>query len=111
MSDETKTTNETPAPRANLNIPETFVVEDGLPDLPAGGRTGQSKYNNLLAQAKALKVNQKIRIPCGPVPTSAFTRNLRLAMKKGNLTGVRVTACVGKDEIADAPSVWVYRNA
>ena len=92
--------------RANITIPnETFEVEEGLPDLPTGGRSGQSKYSPLVLQAKALKVNSKFKVPTGGVPHVAFVRNIRLALKKASLTGVKVTAIKGED------SVWVYRTA
>jgi len=104
MSDETM--NETPNRRANISIPsETFEVEDGLPDLPSGGRTGQSKYSPLVSQAKALKINQRFKVPTGGVPHDAFVRNIRLAIKKASLAGVKVTA------VKDEPAVWVYRSA
>ena len=92
--------------RANITIPnETFEVEDGLPELPTGGRSGQSKYSPLVLQAKALKVNSKFKVPTGGVPHVAFVRNIRLALKKASLSGVKVTAIKGED------SVWVYRTA
>jgi len=114
MSDETKTT-ETPAkpatetatvtPRANITIPdETFEVEEGLPELASGGRTGQSKYSKLILQAKALKGVQRFKVPTGGVPHVMFTRNVRLAIKKANLNGVKVTAIKGED------AIWVYRT-
>jgi hypothetical protein len=111
MSDETKTTTETPkatteaTPRANIIIPnETFEVEEGLPNLPSGGRTGQSKYSPLILQAKALKGVSKFKVPTGGVPAEMFVRNVRLAIKKANLANVKVTAIKGED------NVWVYRT-
>jgi|GEM_PF-6849171 len=112
--------NQTPAPagstpaapgnqteaRANITIPnETFEVEEGLPDLPSGGRTGQSKYSPLITQAKALQSNQKFRVPLNGVPADAWCRNVRLAIKKANLSGVKVTAVKGED----AAWAWVYK--
>lgn len=92
--------------RANITIPnQTFEVEDGLPNLPTGGRSGQSKYSPLVLQAKNLKVNSKFKVPTGGVPHVAFTRNIRLALKKASLAGVKVTAIKGEE------AVWVYRTA
>jgi hypothetical protein len=116
MSETNETTNETtnqapnqgstsPA-RANISIPnEQFAVEEGLPSLPAGGRSGQSKYSPLILQAKALKVNSKFKVPTGGVPHEMFVRNIRLAIKKASLPGVKVTAIKGED------AVYVYRTA
>ena len=109
-NETTTETNQTPnqgsTPRANISIPnETFEVEEGLPSLPAGGRSGQSKYSPLILQAKALKVNSKFKVPTGGVPHEMFVRNIRLAIKKASLPGVKVTA------IKDEAAVWVYRTA
>ena len=107
--------NENETPRTNITIPnETFEVEEGLPTLATGGRQGQSKYSPLIEQAKALKVNSHFKVPLAGVPADAFIRNVRLAVKKANLTGIKVTkVTVGPDgtPLPEVTHVAVFRQA
>lgn len=106
MSDETNANETNETKRANISIPaQTFEVEEGLPDLPSGGRTGQSKYSPLVTTAKALKINQRFKVSTSGVPMDAFCRNVRLAIKKAAVAGVKVTA------VKNEPAVWIYRSA
>jgi len=90
-----------------INVPQdtTFEVEDGLPDLPTTGRSGQSKYAALMEQARKLKPGTHFKVPVGePAMQRAFIRNLRVAIKRfaGKLN-LKVTAS-GADQVA------VYRD-
>lgn len=97
--------------RANIVIPtETFEVEEGLPTLATGGRQGQSKYSPLLETAKALKVNSHFKVPLNGTPKDAFIRNVRLAIKKANLTGIKVTAVVPESG-GEVTQVAIFRTA
>lgn len=92
-----------------INVPQdtTFKVEDGLPDLPTTGRSGQSKYQSLMDQAKKLRPGTKFRVPVGAADAQlqrAFIRNLRVAIKRfAPKLNLKVTA-------AEADSIWLYRD-
>ena len=92
-----------------ITVPQdiTFKVEEGLPELPTTGRSGQSKYQSLMDQAKKLKPGSKFRVPVGAADAQlqrTFIRNLRVAIKRfAPKMNLKVTA-------AEADSVWVYRD-
>lgn len=93
--------------RHNVQVPipsGPFPVEEGLPDLPTTGRSGQSKYAKLMEQARALKPNTKMKIPVDSALQRATVRNIRVAIKRfaPNL-GLKVTT-EGDDK------VLVYRE-
>ena len=91
----------------NITVPptETFEVEEGLPPLATTGRSGQSKYSDLMAKVRELKPNSYLKVPCGSAEQKAFIRNLRVAIKRfASGQGLKVTAS-GADKIA------IYREA
>jgi len=92
-----------------ISVPQdtTFKVEDGLPELPTTGRSGQSKYQSLMDQARKLRPGTKFRVPVGAEDANlqrAFIRNLRVAIKRfAPKLNLKVTA-------ASNDAVWVYRD-
>jgi len=92
-----------------INVPQdtTFQVEEGLPDLPTTGRSGQSKYQGLMDQARKLKAGSHFKVPVGasdPDLQRAFIRNLRVAIKRfAPKLNLKVTAS-GLSDVA------VYRD-
>jgi len=89
-----------------ITLPDTtFEVEDGLPELPTTGRSGESKYSALMEQARKLKPNSHFKVPVGdPSLQRAFIRNLRVAIKRfAPKLNLKVTAS-GSDQVA------VYRD-
>jgi hypothetical protein len=91
-----------------ITIPDTtFQVEEGLPELPTTGRSGESKYSSLMEQARKLRPGTKFRVPVGaadPQLQRTFIRNLRVAIKRfAPKLNLKVTA-------AENDGVWLYRD-
>ena len=85
-----------------ITIPNmTFKVEDGLPELPTTGRTGESKYSSLIETARGLKPGSHFKVPVSdPTLQKAFIRNLRVAIKRfAPKLDLKVTAS-GKDAVS-----------
>jgi hypothetical protein len=99
-----------------ITVPQdvTFKVEDGLPELPTTGRSGQSKYQSLMDQAKKLRPGTRFNVPVGaadPQLQRTFIRNLRVAIKRfAPKMNLKVTAsgadavCVYRDTADSAPT-------